>query len=415
MTIEPDPPFSAFATASPDLPPGLLPLAVTRWTAQLADPACERAYRQERFAGDKRRLLMLMALVAVAAMMIFFGRLYEYLFDHGRAILLVPPLMSIAIPSVAALLFRTRRTPQSLETAVVVVCSLGTLLRLMMLSVQPGLLAMWLPLIVTDLFVIYLYLPVQFVASVGLAAALSTVAPLWWTLVPHGALDGPEIYRGMMWLLLANALGFTAANALQRSQRTQYAQSLVLQQLLSTDALTGIANRRRFDAALAREWARAARMRLPLSLLMIDVDHFKAFNDHCGHQRGDDCLRRVARLLVAAVARPGNLVARYGGEEFVCLLPAVDEAGARAVAERLLHTMRAAGISHPRAPSGRLTVSVGVATADKFSGSPDALVALADRLLYAAKDAGRDDVVSGMLGQRPILQLTQTLDIALAG
>ncbi len=171
----------------------------------------------------------------------------------------------------------------------------------------------------------------------------------------------------------------------------QYAQSLVLQQLLSTDALTGIANRRRFDAALAREWRRMARVRMPLSLLMIDVDHFKAFNDHCGHQRGDECLRQVARILVNAVGRPGDLVARYGGEEFVCLLPAIDEAGARAVAERLLRAVRGAAIAHPRSPLGpRLTISIGVATTAEFAGSPDALVALADRLLYAAKDAGRD-------------------------
>jgi diguanylate cyclase (GGDEF)-like protein len=415
MTIEPDRPFTTFDAASPDLPLLLRPVAVTRWTAQLVDPACERAYRRDRFGGDKRRLLMLMALVAVAGLMIFLGRFYEYLFDHGRAVILVPALVSIAIPAVAALVFRTRRTPQSLELAVVIMGSAGVILRLLMLSVQPNLLAMWLPLIVTVLFVIYLYLPVRFVVSVGLAAVLFTVAPLWWALAPHGVLNGPEIYRGMMWLLLANALGFTAANALQRSQRMQYAQSLVLQQLLSTDALTGIANRRRFDAALAREWASAARTHLPLSLLMIDVDYFKAFNDYCGHQRGDECLRRVARLLVAAAGRPGDLVARYGGEEFICLLPAVDAAGARAVAERLLNTVRAAAIAHPRAPSGRLTISVGVATTEVFSGGPDALVALADRLLYAAKDAGRDSLMSGMLGQRPVVQLAPARDIALAG
>ncbi len=415
MNIEPDYSSAVFDAASADLPPVLRPVAVTRWTAQLVDPAYERAYRQNRFSGDKRRLLMLMALVAVAGLMIFLGRFYENLFDHGRMVFLVPALVSIAIPAVAALVFRTRRTPQSLELAVVITGSVGVVLRLLMLSVQPGLLAMWLPLIVTVLFVTYLYLPVRFVVSVGLAATVSTVAPMWWALVPHAALNGPEMYRGMMWLLLANALGFTAANALQRSQRMQYAQSLVLQQLLSTDALTGIANRRRFDAALAREWASAARTHLPLSLLMIDVDYFKAFNDHCGHQRGDDCLRRVARLLVAAAGRPGDLVARYGGEEFVCLLPAVDEAGARAVAERLLKTVRAAGIAHPAARSGRLTISVGVATTEVFSGGPDALVALADRLLYAAKDAGRDSLTSGMLGQRPILRLAPEPGIALAG
>lgn len=414
MTAEPDLFAIDLNTESPDVPPDLRSVAVKRWSAQLVDSGCERAYRQDRFAGDQRRLLMLMALVAVAGLMILLGRFYEYLFDRGGAVFLVPPLMSFVIPTVAALVFRTRRTPQSLEVAVVAVCTLGTVLRLLMLSFQPGLLDMWLPLIVTDLFVIYLYLPVRFVVSVGLAVVLSIVAPLWWVLVPHGALSGPEIYRGMMWLLLANALGFTAANALQRSQRVQYAQSVILRRLLSTDALTGIANRRRFDAALIREWQRAARTRLPLSLLMIDVDHFKAFNDRCGHQRGDNCLRRVARGLVDAVGRPSDLVARYGGEEFVCMLPGLDEAGASAVAARLLDTVRACGIAHPGAPAGRLTISIGVATTSVFSGNPDALVALADRLLYAAKDAGRDGFKSGMLGRHPMLRLPPERGIALA-
>ena len=412
MTIHANVSPAAFDAALP----GLQPVAVTRWTAQLADPRYEQAYRQGRFADDYRRLLLLMALVAAAGVMIFLGRLYSMLHDGSSEAPLYPPLVSLAIPFVAVLVFRRQRTPQSLEIAVVTVCALGTALRLFMLSVQPTLLAMWLPLVVTTLFVIYLYLPVRFVVSIALAAAFSTIAPLFWTLTPHGALPGPEIYRGVLWLLLANALGFTAANALQRSQRVQYAQSLVLQQLLSTDALTGIANRRRFDAAIEREWRRMARVRMPLSLLMIDVDHFKAFNDHCGHQRGDDCLRQVAQILVNAVGRPGDLVSRYGGEEFVCLLPAVDEAGARAVAERLLHAVRGAAVVHPRSPLGqRLTISIGVATTAEFGSGPDALVALADRLLYAAKDAGRDRFTSGALGQRPALHPVPVNAVALAG
>ncbi len=394
------------------------PVAVTRWTARLNDPRCEQAYRQERFADDRRRLLLLMGLVAAAGFLIFLGRLYDLLYNGSSDAPLYPPLVSLAIPFVAVLIFRRQSTPQSLEFAVVTVCALGTALRLLMLSLQPTLLAMWLPLIVTTLFVIYLYLPVRFVISVALAGAFSTIAPLWWALLPHAAMPGSEIYRGVLWLLLSNALGFTAANVLQRSQRMQYAQSLVLQQLLSTDALTGIANRRRFDAALAREWRRTARMRMPLSLLMIDVDHFKAFNDYCGHQQGDECLRQVARVLVNAVGRPGDLVARYGGEEFICLLPAIDEAGACAVADRLLRAVRAAAIAHPHSPSGpRLTISIGVATTDDFAGGPDALVALADRLLYAAKDAGRDRFMSAALGRGQVrgVPYVPPEEVALAG
>ncbi len=412
MTTQPSTSLAGIDVALPDL----RPVAVTRWTAQLVDPQCEQAYRQERFADDRRRLLFLMGVVAAAGLLIFLGRLFSFLYGGGSEAALFPPLVSMSIPLAAALVFRPRRTPQSLEIAVVAICTAGTALRLLMLTLQPALLAMWLPLIVTTLFVIYLYLPVRFTVSIGLAVTFSTIAPLWWALIPHGAMPGGEIYRGILWLLLANALGFIAANALQRSQRMQYAQSQVLQELLSTDALTGIANRRRFDAALEREWRRATREHLPLSLLMIDVDHFKAFNDHCGHQRGDECLRQVARVLVDTVGRPGDLVARYGGEEFVCLLPAIDEVGARAVAGRLLRAVRAVDIAHPCSPSGsRLTISIGVATAHDLTSSPEALVALADRLLYAAKDVGRDRSLSGALGQRPALLPMPTQGIALAG
>ena len=188
---------------------------------------------------------------------------------------------------------------------------------------------------------------------------------------------------------------------MQRSQRTQYAQSLILHQLLSTNSLTGIANRRRFDDALEREWRRCRRAGAPLSLLMIDVDHFKAYNDLFGHQRGDDCLRQVARLLLEEVGRPADLLARYGGEEFVCLLPEAGPFGARTVANRLIAAIQRAAIAHPlSAAGGRLTISIGVATAADLAGAPDALVALADKLLYAAKDAGRDQGIAGTLPRR---------------
>jgi diguanylate cyclase (GGDEF)-like protein len=134
---------------------------------------------------------------------------------------------------------------------------------------------------------------------------------------------------------------------------------------------------------------------------MIDIDHFKAYNDHCGHQQGDECLRRVARLLVDGIGRPGDLVARYGGEEFVCLLPEVGQAGARAVATRLIASLHRAAIPHPASSLGsRLTVSIGVATAVDLSGAETALFALADKLLYAAKNAGRNQFATGELGDR---------------
>jgi diguanylate cyclase (GGDEF)-like protein len=132
---------------------------------------------------------------------------------------------------------------------------------------------------------------------------------------------------------------------------------------------------------------------------MIDVDHFKLYNDQFGHQQGDDCLRQVARLLVDTVGRPGDLVARYGGEEFVCLLPECNMGGALAVANKLIAALRQADIHHPRSPAGaRLTMSIGAACAKDLSGAPDALMGFADKLLYAAKAAGRNQVKVGQLG-----------------
>jgi diguanylate cyclase (GGDEF)-like protein len=374
----------------------LKPVAVTRWSARLVDPQCERDYRVQRFADDRRRLMLLMALAAAAAVLIFLGRLYEYWY-YGRAPEpLYPPLVSIFMPFCGVAIFRRLKTPQSLEIAVLAVGSVGCSIRLLLLTLQPNLLAMWLPLMVTMLFVIYLYLPIRFTASVAFAGAFSLVTPFWWAWLAHPVLPGPEIYRGLLWMLLANALGFTAANALQRSQRIQFAQSLLLRKLLSTDSLTGIANRRRFDEALDREWRRCQRAGMPLSLLMIDVDHFKPYNDHLGHQQGDECLRQVARLLVDGTGRPGDLVARYGGEEFLCLLPDTGMAGALAVANRLSAAMRQADIHHPRSPAGaRLTISIGAATAKDLSGAPNALMAFVDKLLYAAKAAGRNQVKVG--------------------
>jgi len=166
-----------------------------------------------------------------------------------------------------------------------------------------------------------------------------------------------------------------------------------LQQLSQVDALTGIANRRRFEETLAREWRRAMRDGMPLSLVMIDIDHFKDFNDNLGHQVGDQCLRRVAGEIREALTRPGDVVARYGGEEFGAVLPSTPSRGAFAVAEMLRARVEALGIAHPTAATRIVTISAGVATAASGGdSSPEALVAAADEALYRAKRAGRNRV-----------------------
>jgi diguanylate cyclase (GGDEF)-like protein len=164
-----------------------------------------------------------------------------------------------------------------------------------------------------------------------------------------------------------------------------------LEKLVGVDGLTGIANRRAFDKVLDREFAAARRTKLPVSLLMIDVDHFKHINDTKGHQAGDECLVLIANALHATLPRATDFVARYGGEEFSAILPATDSAGATEAAKRLHRSIAGLGLSHPATPTKTVTVSIGLSTFDGVSRhSPASLVKMADRALYLAKHGGRN-------------------------
>jgi len=169
-----------------------------------------------------------------------------------------------------------------------------------------------------------------------------------------------------------------------------------LQKLSTMDGLTGIANRRNFDDELARAWRRGQRESAPVALVLVDIDHFKSFNDHHGHLAGDDCLRRVAQVLARSVKRPFDLVARYGGEEFAVLLPDTAGAGAELLAEKLRREVEILNIANIHANAvRRVTISAGVAAAVPQPGSqPASLIAAADGCLYRAKREGRNRVVS---------------------
>jgi len=163
--------------------------------------------------------------------------------------------------------------------------------------------------------------------------------------------------------------------------------------LAITDALTGLANRRRFDQCLSAEWRRALREREPLSLLMIDVDLFKSYNDMYGHLRGDSCLRQVAEAAMDVVARPGDLVARFGGEEFAIVLPHTGNEGAMHVANDICEALRARCLPHRGNPFGIMTISVGCATSVPRMGQHgQELIEMADHALYASKRNGRNQV-----------------------
>lgn len=157
---------------------------------------------------------------------------------------------------------------------------------------------------------------------------------------------------------------------------------------------SGLANRRAFDDALHAEWRQGQRRGTPLALIMIDIDHFKAYNDRYGHQDGDVCLQAVAKALKTGCGRPHDLVARYGGEEFVCLLPECDLAAAQAKAEELCRSVAALGIPHDAsATAPMVTISLGVAAAVPEENSSSVwLLATADAALYQAKSGGRNRV-----------------------
>ncbi len=172
-----------------------------------------------------------------------------------------------------------------------------------------------------------------------------------------------------------------------------------LLRLSATDGLTGIANRRMYDEMVIREWRRCERMKRPLALVMIDVDHFKLFNDKYGHQIGDECLKAVATQVGKAAPRATDLAARYGGEEFILVLGETDTDGAKWIANRLRQQVSDLKIPHYASSSHHVTISCGVAAI-----IPDARLSLevllksADQALYCAKESGRDQVGVGMYG-----------------
>lgn len=187
----------------------------------------------------------------------------------------------------------------------------------------------------------------------------------------------------------------------KRAEQQLHEAYRALEALAVTDALTGLANRRRFDQCLGREWRRAVRDGKPLSLLLIDADYFKSYNDAYGHLQGDRCLKQIAESAVEAASRPGDLVARFGGEELAVILPATGAEGAMLVAKQIRRNLEARKLVHDANPQGWVTVSIGCATISPLQGQqPVSLVEQADQALYAAKRGGRNRVCAGSAGSR---------------
>lgn len=186
-------------------------------------------------------------------------------------------------------------------------------------------------------------------------------------------------------------------NAMQRIasyQEELHGAKIQMERLAHRDQLTGLVNRRGFDNAIALEFTKAQADKSPLSIIMIDVDQFKPFNDNCGHQEGDKCLAIVGRTLEKAMCRPCDIVARYGGEEFVIILPNTDEKGAFIVGERVTRAFTNLAYAHNHSTvAPYVTVSGGIAAFNKHQ-SPEELIKEADSTLYVAKQSGRNQIIT---------------------
>ncbi len=233
--------------------------------------------------------------------------------------------------------------------------------------------------------------PEQLWVMVGMFAACIDV---WLTLYGGARFSLGWYFAKMTSLFTSLAVLISQLYGITRLYHSIAGANKILMTQANQDGLTALSNRRCFDQVLEIEWNRARRDKRSLALLMIDVDHFKKYNDCYGHLAGDDCLRQIAQQLLRVINRPGDVAARYGGEEFVVILPNTDTAGARLVGERLLVNLTAASIPHAHnQPLCHVTLSIGVsAMVPGPGGSTTALALAADKALYEAKESGRNQV-----------------------
>ena len=201
--------------------------------------------------------------------------------------------------------------------------------------------------------------------------------------------------RGLDQEIIGIVADFKDITGRKKAEEALQQANLELERLASIDGLTQIANRRRFDEFMVLEWRRLQREKLPLSLIMIDIDCFKIYNDTYGHQQGDNCLQSVAKAIALQGKRPADLVARYGGEEFVVVLPDTDTKGATHLAEKMRKKVQSLKIPHKNSPvTQEVTISLGVSTvvpAPEYT--PEQLLTCADQALYQAKETGRNRVL----------------------
>jgi diguanylate cyclase (GGDEF)-like protein len=245
------------------------------------------------------------------------------------------------------------------------------------------------------LVTIYIYFMLGMTFYAALGASIVVFSGFVAAALVQGLPGGPLIID-LSVLVFANVIGAMVGYSLERASRTNFLEERLLIETASRDGLTGIHNRRFFDEHISALWPQAIRDRSPLVLLLVDIDHFKAYNDFYGHQAGDECLRAVAGCLSRSARRPLDVTARYGGEEFAVILYDARRDHAEEAARRIRTGIEALNLEHAASPhpAKRLTVSIGVACVEPVAGrSCFGFIQLADEALYCAKERGRDRTV----------------------
>ena len=373
--------------------------AIVGITNVFADPDIERRYVSAAERHNRRRLGMFIAVAAVLwAVSAILFLVPQTFAATSRPVW--PSLVQLTgIIGFAVALARTRHaaTIEWIALGFGIFFAAAVCLTLIELPDEAGG-----AIVMGSIALLYLLLPVRLTFLAPLVACGSGALIAAWSIrdpVPPPA----SIVELLLWVWVVNLLGLMVLRMVRLSLRTQWAQSQTLLHMRTHDRLTSLTNRRFFEQALAREWIEGQRAAAPVSLVLVNVDHFRLLNDCIGYAAGDACLKEVGAAIEACLTGPGDLLARTGGDEFAGLLADTGEQAARAAAERIMTALRAAAIAHPCSPIGpHVTVSVGVATARpmKFHHGWE-LMALADRLLHAAKHDGRSRISQQTLGAAP--------------
>lgn len=386
--------------------------AIVGLTHYFADPDVERRFLSAMVTSNQRRLLFLVGVSAFLNVVSIGATLLHLVPDQPAADSLLPRIVQLCLCIVAATAVVLAKSPRIIEALAFCFALIFMAMRCVMIGRLPPDASV--ALMVGGLAFLYFGLPLRLPILAPLMATISgAMLAAWFARHPSPS----SIMSVVEWIWVINLLGLVAVRTMRLVLRQQWSQSQALRHMATHDGLTGIANRQYFDRALSREWRRCHAAGTPMSIILVDVDHFKLLNDCVGHPAGDSCLRDLAIILENSALRPADLVARTGGEEFSILLPDTAERGARVTANRIAAAIANATIAHPASPIGPfVTASLGVATAYPREGfSAWELSALADRLVYRAKQDGRNRIRQDSLGEGARAPQTAPGNLPMAG